>query len=255
MNLLLRNLKHMLTENGESTEEKEQDIQVIDIQPQAEETDVPETHGPVLTDVHEFTPKPEALVKALIFASPDFVNIQTLKKILGQGWDVPKIRQVVKSIIAKMETDGEPFEIVEVNNSYHFRTKPRFYPWIKQLFREAGARKLSQAALEILALVAYKQPITKAEIEEIRGVNVDGPLKGLLDRKLIAIVGKSEKIGNPFEYGTTKKFLQYFNINKVPEDLPKLSEFDELIKSTQLLPQVSPSGDLIEGELNQVDDF
>jgi segregation and condensation protein B len=206
---------------------------------------------PVLEDIPGFDPEPEALIKAMIFASPEFVNVNTIKEIMGRGWDAVKIRETIKNINAKLSQDDEPFEIVEVSNSFRYRTRTQYYPWIKRLFKEAGARKLSQAALEILALVAYKQPITKAEIEDIRGVTVDGVLKGLLERRLITITGKADKIGGAFTYGTTKEFLRYFNINRVPQDLPKLSEFEDLINSTALLPQISSSGDVVETDRDE----
>jgi|GEM_PF-6090183 len=192
-----------------------------------------------------FTPDPLNLLKALLFASPEYIPLSTLKEILGTN-DTVQIRTWLKTIQKELNQKGEPFEIQEINKSYLFRTKSEYYPWIKKLYRETGARKLSQAALEILALIAYKQPMTKAEIEEIRGVNVDGPLRGLLERKLIQITGKSDKIGSAFTYGTTKEFCQYFGISRVPEDLPKLSEFENLIAASNLVPQMAQDGQVIE---------
>ncbi|MBF0430188.1 MAG: SMC-Scp complex subunit ScpB [Fibrobacteria bacterium] len=217
--------------------------------PQTQEEALP-SQGPVMHDVHEFEPEPEALIKAMLFASPEFVTISTIKRVFDRQYTATQIKSFVKKINRQLSDNNDPFEIAEINNSFQYRTRSQYHPWLKLLFKEAGARRLSQAALEILSLVAYKQPITKAEVEDIRGVNVDGPLKGLLDRKLIAITGKSDKIGHPFVYGTTKEFMQYFNINRVPEDLPKLSEFENLISSTSLLPQISSSGEVTEIQQN-----
>lgn len=194
---------------------------------------------------NSFVPESKALLKALLFASPEYIPMATLREILG-GPDANQIRVLLKEIQKELFAAGEPFEIQEINRTYLMRTKSEYYPWIRKLYREAGARKLSQAALEILALVAYKQPITKAEIEEIRGVNVDGPLRGLLERKLIQITGKSDKIGSAFTYGTTKEFCQYFGISRVPEDLPKLAEFENLIAASNLIPQMGGEGDVVE---------
>jgi segregation and condensation protein B len=207
-------------------------------------------------EVHdlEFIPDPENLIKAMIFASPEFVTVTTLKKILGPEWDVRRIRACIKIINDSLRIHNEPFEVIEVNNSFRYRTQTQYYPWVKQLFKESNSRRLSPAALEILSIVAYKQPITKAEVEEIRGVNVDSALKGLLDRKLIAIIGKSDKIGGAYNYGTTKEFMQYFGINNVPSDLPKLSEFEELISSSALLPQMSPEGNMVAQDQNEVEE-
>ncbi len=210
--------------------------------------------APVLEEYPSFAPSPEQLVKGLIFASSDFLSAQRIKELTEGALDLKTIRQAVKTINAKFIEHDEPYEIFEANNSYRFRTKSEYHPWIKKLFKESSARRLSQAALEILSIVSYKQPITKAEIEDIRGVNVDGTLKGLLDRKLVAIAGKSDKIGNPFNYGTTKLFLQYFGINSINQDLPKLSEFEELIQSAALLPQVSPEGELEEFDQDEVEE-
>jgi segregation and condensation protein B len=217
------------------------------------EAEKEQVQEPVLEDIPGFTPDPEALIKAMIFASSDYVNLNALKEIMGRNWDAVKIRETVRNINEKLEHNNEPFEIVEVSGSFRFRTRTQYYPWVKKLFKEAGTRKLSQAALEILSLVAYKQPITKAEIEDIRGVTVDGVLKGLLERRLIAITGKTDKIGGAYTYGTSKEFLRYFNINRVPQDLPKLSEFEDLINSTALLPQISSDGTVVEAELDETE--
>jgi segregation and condensation protein B len=201
---------------------------------------------PAVEDVHSYRPDTESLIKAILFASPEYVSQNTIKEILGNDLEIPEIRKVIKNINLKLSKENEPFEIAEANNSFCLRTRSQFHPWIKKLFRESNARKLSPAALEILSLVAYKQPITRAEIENIRGVNVDGVIKGLLEKKLITITGRSDCIGSPLTYGTTKEFLKYFGINRVPQDLPKLSEFEDLISSTDLLPQISKEGEIIE---------
>lgn len=209
--------------------------------------------SPKLEDVPSFVPETKSLIKALIFGSPDYLTAKRLKELLEEDIDTKTIRDFVKEINKDFLAANEPFEIVESNNSFRFRSRTEYHHWIKKLFRESSSRRLSPAALEILSIVAYKQPITKAEIEEIRGVSVDGTLKGLLDRKLIAISGKSEKIGNAFEYGTTKEFMHYFGVNNINQDLPKLSEFEELVQSTALIPQVE-NGEIKEMEQADVEE-
>lgn len=220
-----------------SEESSELTLQNQNVQnPTAYDDEAPRDEAP------EYIADPKKLIKALLFSSSEYLSIAQMKEIMP-GYDTPTIQKYIKEINREIKDADEPFEIKEVNRTYLFRTKSMYYPWVKKLFKETGSRKLSQAALEILALVAYKQPITKAEIEEIRGVNVDGPLRGLLERKLIHITGKSDKIGSAFTYGTTKNFCQYFGISRVPEDLPKLTEFENLISSSNLIPQFNEEGE------------
>jgi segregation and condensation protein B len=207
-----------------------------------------QTNEPVLEQIPAYRPSLENLVKALVFATPEYVTLRSIKDVLEGQYDIPEIRKAVISINQTMEENNEPFEIVEANNSLCFRTRSQYFPWVKRLFKDTSAKRLSPAALEILSLVAYKQPITKAEIESVRGVSIDGTLKGLLDRKLVTIVGKSERLGNPNQYGTTKEFCQYFNINRVPQDLPKLSEFEDLVNASALIPQIDAEGSVVEHE-------
>ena len=114
------------------------------------------------------------------------------------------------------------------------------------MFKDSAPRRLSQASLETLAIVAYKQPITKAEIESIRGVNVDGSIKTLLDKKLIDIGKRSDGLGHAFTYHTTRDFMRYFGISHVPEDLPRLSEFEGILDAQSLIPQLGPGGEVHE---------
>ena len=106
-------------------------------------------------------------------------------------------------------------------------------PWLKKLYKTAGADRLSGPGLETLAIVAYKQPATKPEIEAIRGVNVDGVLKTLIEKNLVKIMGRRETVGRPIIYGTTQEFLQYFGLNSLDE-LPKLEEFNFTEKDIEL---------------------
>jgi len=207
---------------------------------------------PVVQDLPEFIPNPEALIKALLFSSPEYLSIKLLKELVA-GYDSTAIRKYIKNINKKLLADDEPFEIIEVNNNFRFRTVAAYHPWLKKMFKDNHARRLSHAALEILAIVAYKQPISKAEIEDIRGVNVDGTLRGLLEKRLVSIAGKSDKLGSAYTYGTTKEFLQYFNINKVPDDLPKLSEFENMINNSSLIPQISKEGEVVEVDRDDIE--
>ena len=199
-------------------------------------------------DTHEeipaWTPEPHQLLCALLFASQEYQNARQLREILGEEWDTPRLRQLVKTLNQSLDAAGMPFEIVEVEGTFRMRTLAKLFPWVRRLFKEPPPRRLSQAALETLAIVAYKQPITKAEVESIRGVNVDGSLKTLLDKKLIDIGRRSEGMGHAFTYHTTREFMRYFGINRIPDDLPRLSEFEGILNAQALIPQVDSQGQM-----------
>ena len=145
-----------------------------------------------------WTPPPDKLLCALLFASQEYQNARSLRDLLGEQWDLPRIRQLVKGLNRSFESSDLPFEILEVDGSFRIRTLPKYFPWVRKLFKDSAPRRLSQASLETLAIVAYKQPITKAEVESIRGVNVDGSVKTLLDKKLIEMGKRSDAIGHAF---------------------------------------------------------
>jgi segregation and condensation protein B len=117
-------------------------------------------------------------------------------------------------------------KVVKINNGYQFLTKKKYHPVISLLQLQRSKKKLSQAALETLAIIAYKQPVTKTDVEQIRGVNCDYSIQKLLEKELIAITGKSESVGKPILYGTSSLFMDYFGINNITE-LPQLKEITD----------------------------
>jgi len=119
-------------------------------------------------------------------------------------------------------------QVVEVAGGYQITTKPEFHEWVRRLFHERTTQKLSVAALETLAVIAYRQPVTVPEIGDIRGVNASGVIGTLVDRKLIKIVGRKAVVGRPFMYGTTREFLERFGLNDIT-DLPKVEDMSELL--------------------------
>ena len=191
-----------------------------------------------------WTPEPEKLLGALLFATHEYQTARTLREILGEEWDTPRLRKLVRTLNDSMGVAGLPFEVVEIEGTFRLRTLPKYFPWVRKLFKDSIPRRLSQAAQETLAIVAYKQPITKAEVESIRGVNVDGSLKTLLDKKLIDIGRRSDALGHAFTYHTTRDFLRYFGISSLPDDLPRLSEFEGILNAHALIPQIGPEGDV-----------
>jgi segregation and condensation protein B len=170
-----------------------------------------------------------SILEAAVFASTDILTPQRLKSILPGQPDGRVIRNLVQTINQKLQRERHPFEIAEIGGGYQFRTVPYYHPWVQQVFREKAARRLSIQALECLAIIAYRQPITKAEIEAIRGVVSDGAMKTLLEKRLVTIVGRSEKPGRPLLYGTAPLFIQYFGLNKIA-DLPRIEEFEAMAR-------------------------
>src|SRR5687768_7179836 len=168
----------------------------------------------------------KAIVEALIFASPEPVTLKALGKLLDGE---PK-EDVVAAIAAVKQDYERPsgLQFVEVAGGYQIVTRPELHEWVRRLFHERTSHKLSVAALETLAVIAYKQPVTAPEIAEIRGVNTSGVLGTLADRKLIKIVGRKQVVGRPFMYGTTREFLERFGLNDL-SDLPKVEDMSELL--------------------------
>jgi segregation and condensation protein B len=177
------------------------------------------------------------IIQALVFASTEVVTLKKLKEILGDFLDYSQVSNALRHANEQLAKIKSPFEIVEVAGGYRFRTKNVYYPYIRKLFPDNNPRRLSLAALETLSIIAYKQPITKAGIEAIRNVSCDGPLSNLLDKKLIALGHRAETVGNPYTYVTTQEFLKYFGINRIPDDLPRLTEFSDILNSEFLIPQ------------------
>jgi segregation and condensation protein B len=174
----------------------------------------------------ETTPRLEsaqlrAIVEALVFASPEPLTPKMLFKLLN---DEPKedVLAAVKALQQDYEQRGG-LHLAEVAGGYQITTRPEFHDWVRRLFHERTTQKLSVQSLETLAVIAYKQPITAAEIGEIRGVNTVGVLSTLMERHLIKIVGRKNVIGRPFLYGTTKEFLIRFGLRDL-NDLPRVED-------------------------------
>jgi segregation and condensation protein B len=170
------------------------------------------------------------ILEALLFASDEHLTAAKLKSIIPGSPDARHIRKMAGEINERLLTEGHPFEIVEAGGGYQFRTLAVYHPYVRKLYKERAAKKLSLQALECLAIIAYRQPISKAEVEAIRGVLSDGAMKTLLERKLIDLCGRSDKPGRPWLYGTTGDFLRYFGINKIG-DLPRMEEFEQMARA------------------------
>lgn len=183
----------------------------------------------------------KAIVEALLFVSPEPLTVQRLLAVIG---DVTKVEltQALTTLGEELEQEGRGLRLAEVAGGFRLVTKQEFAGWIKRLDKSKSAAKLSRSALESLAIIAYKQPIVKSEIEDIRGVETSGVVRTLLERKLVRIVGRKEVPGRPIMYGTTKYFLEHFGLNDLSQ-LPPLREFKELGESDQaVLPMDNGEG-------------
>jgi segregation and condensation protein B len=166
-------------------------------------------------------------IEAIIYASEDGITPQDIKHVLQEALAIEiskdELQNLIDKIITKHQAEEEVLELKVINNSYQFLTKSAYHETINQLQLHRDKKKLSQSALETLAIIAYRQPITKLEIEQIRGVSCDYSVQRLLEKKLIQIAGKSDSIGKPLLYSTSAQFMNHFGINGV-RDLPQLKD-------------------------------
>jgi len=170
----------------------------------------------------------ENYIEALIFASEQGIRLEEIMYCLQAAFEkdfsTDEVNESLKAIELKYSDDKLAIELVKVGNGYQFFTKKQYHPVINLLQLQRSKKRLSQAALETLAIIAYKQPVTKTDVEQIRGVNCDYSIQKLLEKELIAITGKSESIGKPILYGTSNLFMDYFGINSIQE-LPQIKDF------------------------------
>lgn len=166
------------------------------------------------------------IIETLIFITDKPLSTKKLVELIN----LPDVdEKLVEELILELQTEylqRSAIEIRQIAEGYQMATKPEFSEYVRRLYRDRTMLRLSPAAVETLAIIAYRQPITKAEIEETRGVDCTAVLETLLERKLIKIVGRKEVVGRPLLYGTTQEFLKYFGLNSL-SDLPPLEQFIE----------------------------
>jgi segregation and condensation protein B len=195
-----------------------------------EENETPEDAQP--TEAREEGPvlppqEVRAVLEALIFASPQPITPREITRVLG---GIPKEawQAALEELKADFARDGRGLQLVEVAGGYQITTRPEYNDWIRELLDPKSPTRLSIQALETLAVIAYKQPVTLPEIIELRGVKSGGVLKTLLEKRLIRITGRKEVVGRPILYGTAKEFLLHFGLKDLGE-LPKIEEFAEVL--------------------------
>ncbi len=183
-----------------------------------------------------------SIIEALIFSSDDSLGsaeiINAIKGIDGEDIEITAndIENVVDQLNTKYGEGNHSFRIVKVANGYLFATSEEYAKYVGYLSSEKTRRRLSPAALETLSIIAYKQPMTKPELETIRGVNSDHIISSLLEKNLITIKGRSESIGRPLLYATTDEFLKYFGLNTL-SDLPKPRELEDIMNDDDFIEQ------------------
>ena len=205
-------------------------------------------------ELTEFIPH----IEALIFASDKPLNIDEIAELINTAFGFmeeritnEQVQTALEGIQEKYNSDFYPFEVKESGGGWQFLSKPAFYKTIVQLNGEKFLKRLSTAAMETLAIIAYRQPVTKGEIESIRGVNSDYSIQKLLEKELIVISGRNEELpGKPLIYITSRTFMDYFGINSTA-DLPKIKEvLAEQVVEPTIVQNGEPQGDSITPENN-----
>jgi segregation and condensation protein B len=188
-----------------------------------------------------------AVLEALLFASEEPLSLDDAAAVLGDDRR-DEIEQALSDLRVLHEQAGGGLRVQAIAGGFRITTDPALAPFVRALVRSRNRQRLSRAALETLAIVAYKQPITAPEIQEIRGVNPSAILASLLDRRLVRILGRKKVVGKPFVYGTTRDFLIRFGLNSV-EDLPSMEEFEAMLQESaeEPAPAAPPEGPPAEG--------
>ncbi len=176
----------------------------------------------------------KAILEALLFAADEPLPLRRIAGLL-EDRSSGELRAALEELRADYAGAGSALQVVEVAGGYRLVTRPEMAPWVARLFATPGRARLSQPALETLAIIAYRQPVARVELEEIRGVNVEAVLRTLIERDLVSIVGRDEGVGRPLLYGTTDGFLTYFGLNSTA-DLPRMDEIEVFLAERESAP-------------------
>jgi segregation and condensation protein B len=164
------------------------------------------------------------IVEALLFAVQEPISVRKISEII-EGTEAKEIREVIQQLWEEYDTHDRVFQIEEIANGFQLLSRPEYHEWISKIRKKSGESKLSQQALETLSIIAYKQPIIRAEIEAIRGVQSGQMIRTLIEKGLVKITGRDEVLGRPLLYGTTTKFLDHFGLKSI-KDLPKVEDLE-----------------------------
>jgi len=175
----------------------------------------------------------KGIVEAILFVSGEPISVERLQGVVD-GVSRPELLSALRALQADYAAEGRGLQVVAIAGGFQMATRSDCAPWIKRLEKAKAGAKLSRSAMETLAIIAYKQPLVRADVEQIRGVDTAGVLKTLLDRRLVRIVGRKDIPGRPIMYGTTKQFLQAFGLNDLA-GLPALRDIKDLKEAEPLL--------------------
>lgn len=195
----------------------------------------------------------KSIIEALIFVSDSPLSTNQIKEVLAEELGQEDISQFMKELNQEYEATNRSFIIQEVAGAFRMVTRPDFAPWLKALYKSKVKERLTRPSLETLAIIAYKQPVTKPEIEAIRGVNVDGVIATLLERNLVRIAGRKDTVGRPLLYATTNEFLAHFGLSSL-SDMPKLPEVQQLTEAAPELAALEAAKQQIEEKQEQKND-
>ncbi|MDH4100619.1 MAG: SMC-Scp complex subunit ScpB [Nitrospirota bacterium] len=177
-------------------------------------------------DVHNLY---KAIIEALLLVSTEPLTLQQVTDLL-EGQSRADVEKIIEDLRASYDREGRGFQVVAVAGGYQLVTRPEYARWIRQLKENKSQTALSRPALETLAIIAYKQPVIRADIDDIRGVNSGGVLKNLMERGLVKIAGRKDLPGRPIMYATTTLFLKQFGLVSL-KDLPSLKEFEQVLEA------------------------
>ncbi len=172
-----------------------------------------------------------AVIEAMLFSSDKPLTIEQMRNVLG-SLETQEIRSILGELNQGYESSNRGIRITEIAGGFQMITAPALAPFLKKLYKQRNVEKLSKPALETLAIIAYKQPLTRLDIESLRNVNIDGVMKSLLDKDLIRVTGRKKSPGRPKVYGTTRQFLEYFGLKSL-EELPKIENFSTLAQQNK----------------------
>lgn len=164
------------------------------------------------------------IVEALLFAVQEPISVRKICEVV-EDVEAKEIREVIQQLREEYDTHDRVFQIEEIANGFQLLSRPEYHEWISKIRKKSGESKLSQQALETLSIIAYKQPIIRAEIEAIRGVQSGQMIRTLIEKGLVKITGRDEVLGRPLLYGTTTKFLDHFGLKSI-KDLPKVEDLE-----------------------------
>lgn len=191
----------------------------------------------------------KSVIEALLFASENPLTIEQLRFAL-EDLEPNEIKMAIEELKSEYVQANRGLRIIEVAGGFRMTTASNFASFLKKLYKNRFVERLSKPALETLAIIAYKQPITKMEIESLRNVNIDGVIKSLLEKNIIRVAGRKKAPGSPYVFGTTKQFLEHFGLKSL-EDLPKIKDFPLLEEKALASVEAGNKVDQIMEDLNE----